>query len=118
MRSDRLGAFLLRVFLRRLGALSALPVADSLRNDRLSIFQRREPEQMVTSWRLRFSDEATAQLAAEAITRAPPPAALWSVRPQGRDVILLASDRPTDREQFENTAWRSPSAAPTPAAGL
>ena len=99
---DRLGGWLLEVFVARLIAgspsgsdLGAAPgeltdVGRTLRADWLSIFRDSETERVSASWRLRFSSAATAEALARRL-RGRGPWSTWSV---DRDLVLLASADP------------------------
>jgi hypothetical protein len=92
--SDRLGGWILDVFLERLEKHRALVrspalagLGSRLRADRLSIFRDVETDRTSACWRLRLPSGELAQQLAGALTAGGP----WRAWARNRDVILLGS---------------------------
>jgi hypothetical protein len=121
--SDRLGAWLLEVFLDRL--LAAAPasseltqvraelagVGRALRADRLSVLHDGDTDRTLACWRLRLATPS----AAETLTRHLRGRGPWSVWTTGRDVALLASIDPEVRKLGTSDLAFGPLPEPAPA---
>jgi hypothetical protein len=120
---DRLGAWVLEVFLSRLrkqgrigaeGAALLARAPTALRADAFSFHFDAAADEVVVCWRLRFTsaDVALGLLTLLRNAGAQP----WNSWSSGRDLVILASDRPeTLALGGAQLAWKAPSPAPMPA---
>lgn len=114
--ADRMGAFVLRLFLDRVPAVDAdqvSPIPGSLASDRLTIFHDPASGQVVVSWRLRFFSPAAASRAMGVLTGArSAELPFWSAVREGDHVALIASNGVAG--ELSALPWRAPPADASP----
>jgi hypothetical protein len=110
--ADRMGSFILRLFLSalRLSPPARAAASAELRGDHLAVFYNPAGNRTVVSWRLRFSrPDVAADLASTIGLALGPETPIWRVQATDRDVILLASNLTDPEAQLGPIVpWRAP----------